>query len=162
MDIHLVACKRNNVLKYGSSSRTQASKLSANVLFDVQFILSSKPSSLAVSNKGRNIFSLGSGCLLNNAKDGKLSEILSATAIFAKSIISSTILFVSRDMYIPTSNGLLVSSSNSNLTSGEANVKAPCSILFTLSAFDTSRKRLKSLAKSLLSFSSSSIISCAF
>lgn len=52
-----------------------------------------------------------------------------ATVMFASSIISSTIEFVSRSSYMPTSVGLCVSVSSLNLTSGDARLSAPASNL---------------------------------
>ena len=58
-----------------------------------------------------NLLWLGGGCLLRRANAGKNFVICSATAIFAKSINSSTKEFASFDSYISRSIGSCVDSS---------------------------------------------------
>mmetsp|Transcript_14317 Transcript_14317/g.40698 ORF Transcript_14317/g.40698 Transcript_14317/m.40698 type:complete len:321 (+) Transcript_14317:871-1833(+) len=92
------------------------------------------PADLQALSRGSNIVLVGTGCRLSRADLEKpFSKMQVATVSFARSIISSTILLVSRVTYIPTSRGSCVSRSISNLTSGEASVRAPRSTLFCLS-----------------------------
>jgi hypothetical protein len=86
---------------------------------------------LRTATKGSNIAGVGGSCRLRTAHDGKALWMWVATAMFAISIISSTIILVSRSSYIFTSSELFVSSSLALeiLISGEARFNAPASYL---------------------------------
>ena len=100
-------------------------------------------------SRGSNIVLVGTGCLRRSALlENPRSKIRVATVSFARSIISSTTLLVSLVTYMPTSRGLFVSLSISNLTSGEAKVSAPRSTLFFLSSLVTLRSSSRPLVMS--------------
>lgn len=83
------------------------------------------PAATAAFSNGSNWRGGGTGCRLSSAWAGKCFRIWSATVMLASSIISSTMWFASLTWYMPTSKGSCVSVSISNLTSGDARVKAP-------------------------------------
>ena len=61
---------------------------------------------LRMEARGGGAYLVGTGCLLSRADLAKpFSKMRVATVSLAKSIISSTTLFVSRVTYIPTSSG---------------------------------------------------------
>jgi hypothetical protein len=79
--------------------------------------------------RGLNISGEGVSWRRSTAQEGKDLWMWVATVMLAMSIISSTIMFVSLSWYMPTSNGLVVLSSNLNFTSGDARLNAPASNL---------------------------------
>ena len=83
------------------------------------------PAATAAFSSGSNWRGGGTGWRLSRAWAGKCFKMCSATVMLASSIISSTIWLASRTWYMPTSRGSCVSVSISNLTSGDAKVKAP-------------------------------------
>ena len=92
-----------------------------------------RASRLRACRRGANISGVGGSWRRSIAQLGKLWWMCVPTVMLAISIISSTIMFVSRSSYIFTSSALFVSVSSLReiLTSGDARLSAPASYLHT-------------------------------
>ncbi len=118
-----VAMMRTSLLKYGSPSRTAASKDLASAALDEAS--SAKPAAAAARASGSSCRGGGGAWRRRSAAAGKARRHASATAQLARSMNSSTIWLASRTVYMPTSSGSCVSRSISKRTSGEASWSAP-------------------------------------